>query len=465
MNYLVRLLGIGLFLTLSAGSVEAIDTVPLATSHYTQDAPASASPFLTWNNNLNAVYYQIEFFNRVPRNLSILEPSDSHSFFSDQVYTNAYNPKLTDFAARSIGRRPIYWRVRAMAIDHTPITSFSELELLYTDENIISLEAPVPNIEYNKGNGTILLYPVYSWVKNYGAENFEVEILDEPPENPNGTSPSEHRIDTLETRGGEIYDTLPRMSSRPFYWRVRGFAEDGVTPVGHYSDTQTFLTDPQAGWKVAIYGDSISHGGGHISFGPADWEYSYAFYLHFPTVNLSRSGDTSSSMVDRFDDDVLPFYPHYLLIMGGSNSLRGGVPADEVINDLKTLQMKCLKNGITPIFLTLPPINPENIKRAFDQDTVEDWQLQFAAVNAFIRENFLYIDIAAAMEEPEGILLTSYGMDGLHPDVEGKKIMANTINTAWPKRKNRQVVPEDYFLKSWILFVQIKKILWPFLPL
>jgi lysophospholipase L1-like esterase len=255
------------------------------------------------------------------------------------------------------------------------------------------------------------------------------------------------------------------MSSRPFYWRVRGIAADGITPVGHYSDAQTFLTDPQAGWKVAIYGDSISHGGGHISFGPADWEYSYAFYLRFPTINLSKSGDTSSSMVDRFDEDVLPFHPHYLLIMGGSNSLRGGVPANEVIDDLKTLQIKCQENNITPIFLTLPPINPENIKRAFDQDTVEDWQLQFAAVNAYIRGNFLYIDIAKAMEEPDGMLLTTYGLDGLHPDVEGKKIMADTINTAWSNRRNRQEISADCFLQSWKLFVRFKKTLLPFLPL
>ena len=51
--------------------------------------------------------------------------------------------------------------------------------------------------------------------------------------------------------------------------------------------------------KSQFFGDSISHGGGHLSFGPADWAYSYAYYLDFPTINLSCSGDTSETMVQR----------------------------------------------------------------------------------------------------------------------------------------------------------------------
>ena len=79
-------------------------------------------------------------------------------------------------------------------------------------------------------------------------------------------------------------------------------------------------------------------------FGPADWAYkSTLYHLNFPTINLSCSGDISETMVQRFDDDdVLPFHPQYLLIMGGTNSLCAGMPAKNVINDLKTIQEKML---------------------------------------------------------------------------------------------------------------------------
>jgi len=135
-------------------------------------------------------------------------------------------------------------------------------------------------------------------------------------------------------------------------------------------------------------------------------------------------------MLERFDQDVLPLHLQYLIIMGGTNSLRGGVSAKSVIDDLQAIKEKCEENGIMPIFLTLPPINPANIKRAFDQDTALDWQRQFAMVNAYIKSQ-KHIDIATKMTPDDGILPTSLALDGLHPDVVGKKIMANIINEEW----------------------------------
>ena len=35
--------------------------------------------------------------------------------------------------------------------------------------------------------------------------------------------------------------------------------------------------------------------GGHLSFSPVDYAYSYGHYLNFPVINLSQSGDTSEN--------------------------------------------------------------------------------------------------------------------------------------------------------------------------
>ena len=310
-----------------------------------------------------------------------------------------------------------------MDIDHNPITKFSALEKLYATNQSPQMNAPIPHVIYNEKNGTTLLYPVYSFIPNANATQFEIEVTDNIPENPNGTTPSKYRIYTKIITGGELYDEKPRIGT--FYWRVRGLDDEG-NPVGVYSDAQIFKNEPQDNWKIAIFGDSISHGGGHLSFGPADWAYSYAYYLDFPTINLSCSGDTSETMVQRFDDDVLPFHPQYLLIMGGTNSLRAGMPAENVINDLKTIQEKCYENNITPILLTLAPINPYNIKKVFNEETSEVWQYNLNLVNDFIRTQ-PHIDTAKALNSPP-ILPTEYAMDGLHGDVIAKKIYAQEIN-------------------------------------
>lgn len=163
-----------------------------------------------------------------------------------------------------------------------------------------------------------------------------------------------------------------------------------------------------------------------MSYGPNDLEYSYGHYLDFDTINLGDSGNTSHDMVERFERDVLPFHLKYLLIMGGSNSLRGGVPAEDVIADLKAIQQKCRDNGIVPILLTLPPINPYSIDKVFHEPTVDNWEEEFRKVNDFIRQE-PHIDTAAAFEE-DSVMPPDLALDGLHGDVEAKKRIAAVIN-------------------------------------
>ena len=395
-----------------------------AVSHYTEQHPASNAPLLEWTEDLNAVYYQLEVFGgSLPENLSAKEISPEHIFFTASVYTHAYQIDLRQAAPQYLGGKPLYWRVRSMDIDGNPTTDFSEPEPLYALDTPSPMNSPLPHTAYNGSNGTVLLYPVYSYVPNANAAQFEVEVTDQMPENPNGIEPSVHRVYSAAVTGGEHYDPYPRIGT--YYWRVRGLDDDG-RPVGVYSDAQMLRNEPSDKWQIAILGDSISHGGGHLSFGPADWAYSYAYYLDFPTINLSFSGDTSATTLERFDRDVLPFHPRYLLIMTGSNSLRAGVPADDVISDLKKLQLKCRRNGITPILLTLAPINPDNIKKVFDEGTADYWQDSFNEVNDFIRTQ-PHIDTAAALNSP-AVLPTYYAMDGLHGDVPAKKIYAKAIN-------------------------------------
>ena len=87
----------------------------------------------------------------------------------------------------------------------------------------------------------------------------------------------------------------------------------------------------------------------------------------------------------------------------------------------------CRENGITPVLLTLAPINPENIRKAFDEPTDRDWQESFRKVNAYIRTQ-PHIDVAAPFEAMGPELPTEMALDGLHGDVAMKQIMGQVIN-------------------------------------
>jgi len=400
---------------------------PVSTVHFPQQEPASIKPVLTWTKVEGAVAYEIEILTKPPDNPN-KSVSDSTCFFSTKkIYVTGFNADLSaDFNGESF-----YWRVRGLDVDGNPISRFSDAEKAYINRQQNAIQKPIPTSIFNKSTGATLLYPVYAWIPISGAEKYEVEILDGLPENPNGTAPSIHRIDSAIATGFDYYDEKPRISNKSFYWRVRGLDQIG-NPVGVYSDAGKFSVNPNSHFAVATYGDSITHGGGSISYSPADWEYSYQYYLDFPSVNLGKSGDTSQTMVGRFDDDVLPFHPQYLIILAGTNSLRGGAGAEDVIADLKALKLKCLINNIQPVFLTLPPINPDNIQKAFDQPTAPDWQKQIRLVNDFIRTQE-HIDVAREMKSTNGILSSKLAVDGLHLDIEGKKKIATAVNANWAR--------------------------------
>lgn len=396
--------------------------------HLSRQKTASVKPVLTWTKVEGAVAYELELLTKPPEN-SVKPTSYPTCFFSTKrIYVNGFNADLSKFQGKSF-----YWRVRGLDLDGQPIGPFSNAEEVSIDRQLDVIQKPVPTSIFNQSTGATLLYPVYAWIPIAGAEKYEVEILDDLPENPNGIAPSIHRIDSAIAVGFDYYDESPRISVKPFYWRVRGLDHAG-NPVGVYSDAGEFNVNPSIQVTVATYGDSITHGGGSVSYSPADWEYSYQHYLDFPTINLGKSGDTSETMVERFEQDVLPFRPHYLIILAGTNSLRGGVTAQDVIADLNVLKEKCLTNNIRPVFLTVPPINPDNIQKVFNEPTVPDWREQMRLVNDFIRTQ-VHIDVSHEMEYTNGILPTKLAVDGLHLDIEGKKKIAAAVNANWLRIK------------------------------
>ena len=159
-------------------------------------------------------------------------------------------------------------------------------------------------------------------------------------------------------------------------------------------------------------------------------EYNFSTYLDFPVINLGCSGDTSSTSLKRFDEDVLRFQPLNLIILTGSNSLRAEhISAEDVINDLKEIRRKCEEHDIRPVFLTLMPLNPKNIEAAFRTPTDPDWEEKMEEINRFIRKQEYYVDIEPYFFDPRHSGMDyRLSVDGLHPDLKGKMIIAEAIN-------------------------------------
>ncbi|MBC8014300.1 MAG: GDSL family lipase [Sporomusaceae bacterium] len=385
---------------------------------------------LQWKHAEDVVMYELEIAT-VPVRTN--EAASTQQTVYKTTNISAPGVELDLSLLKNFNLKNMYYRVRPMNLDKDPIGDFyAPVALSKGAFNPIK-----PKItSFLKKNHPAPLYPVYAWIPVLGAAGYEVEITNRLPENPNGIEASQYRVRSYAIEGGygfDCYDTHAYTEAGTYYWRVRAVDAENRA-VGTYSDAVSFKVRTGS-YKWAVFGDSITHGGGAVSNPPSDERFEYVSYLSFPVKNLGKSGDTAETMVDRFDTEVLPFKPQYLFILGGSNSIRGGVSGESVISSLQTIKEKCEQNNITPIFLTLPPINPERIQRVFNQPTAENWQEELGKVNDFIRNQPNAIETYSLLADENGILPVKYAEDGLHPDISGKKIMARSIQAFLKNRK------------------------------
>lgn len=374
---------------------------------------------LTWQEDPESVRYEVEIFRGLPDNLDRNEPVENHLYDNRRIYSNQV---LVDLSAFPPGEAPIYWRVRPIDADWQGMGPFSSPMEVRSTMKKVTRNAPYPHV-YRPGNGSTLLYPVYSYAGNPGAVKYEVEVTDQYPENRDGTKPSKYRVFSKVTTLSNVYDDNPRVGT--FYWRVRGMDENG-NPLGIWSLPEKVRTNPDEHFEVGIFGDSITQGGGHLYHSPADMAYSYVTYLDFPAVNMGRSGDTTEMMENRFDRDVLPFHVKYLLIMGGINDLRMGADPQKVIVHLEAIRKKCIEHHIVPILLTIVPINPENIQKYYGDVTYSGWKESVDTVNSWIRTE-PHIDTAAPFADYP-VMPGELAMDGIHGDWNAKQMIAGEIN-------------------------------------
>lgn len=401
---------------------------PIPIFHYTKKNPASLMPFLVWHVVPNAVCYEMEFLSAPPEIEGGISPSEKYHIASTtKIFTNGYQADLREMFYKY---KKIYWRVRALGLHHEPIGEFSNSELICVDETLTPPNCPLINdfdfINYKN----LPLYQAYNWIPINNAVQYEVEVLNHPPTVENDTEPSADSLWRQKTRDqSSIYDEYSRPFAGPYYWRVRALDAEN-NPIGTWSNSEKFVVeDFTGGVNTAILGDSVAHGGGAVSYSPRALEYAYSTYFDFPTLNISRSGDTSKTSLQRVYSDVLPFHPKNLIISTGINCLRDArISAESVIEDLTEIKNICLENDIRPIFLTLMPVNPENIFYVFRTETDENWHEKLVAINNFIRQQEFYIDIEPYFYDAAGNMSATFSIDGLHPDLRGKMLIGEIVN-------------------------------------
>lgn len=175
---------------------------------------------------------------------------------------------------------------------------------------------------------------------------------------------------------------------------------------------------------VVFFGDSITQ----------MWELGAYFSFRF--VNRGIGGDITSTMMRRFEADVLQLKPKAVVILAGINDLgavvneyiwgTAGRPEAELVTATakNLLQMARLANkkNIQPVLCSLLPTDLHYLptEQAAQRMTVE--------INTLLQKNAdvsTYVDYHAAFVAQDGLTLKEgLSYDGLHPHHEGYRVMA-----------------------------------------
>ncbi len=400
---------------------------PVSIYHYDKNNPASLMPFLVWHTVPNAVCYELELLDAPPEVEGGITLSTTHHLDSTRkIYTNGYQADLRSFADKP----ELYWRARALGLHHEPIGEFSKAEKIIFDATMPLPNCPLINNFDYMNYLTQPIYHVFDWIPLHYGVKYEVEMLTHPPEVENNIVASMDAVWRMVSEDvASCYDEYGRPYAGVYYWRVRALDENNQ-PIGSWSNSEKFIVeDYTKGVDVAVLGDSISHGGGALSYSPRALQYSYETYIDFPVINLSRSGDTSRMTLERFEHDVLPLKPRNLIISTGANCLRdASISAEDVISDLAGINKLCVQNDIRPIFLTLMPINPANLQNAFHTPTDPNWHAKLQLINDYIKRQEFFIDLEPYFYDANGTMDAGFSVDGIHPDLRGKMLIGELIS-------------------------------------
>lgn len=138
-------------------------------------------------------------------------------------------------------------------------------------------------------------------------------------------------------------------------------------------------------------------------------------------VNLGINGDTTRGMLGRFDRQVAPEEPGYVIILGGINDLFMGVPPESIMENLRGIYEKTLQIGATPIACTLTSV------LGFDTVIPLIRELNGMIEASCRREGIPLADLYSGTSDGERRLLEAYSSDGAHLNGEGYERMASII--------------------------------------
>ena len=154
-----------------------------------------------------------------------------------------------------------------------------------------------------------------------------------------------------------------------------------------------------------------------------------AFFADNNFVGRGISGQVSSQMLVRFQEDVINLHPKVVVICCGTNDIaqnNGPITLEHILHNIKSMCQLARANKIKPVVCSTLPA--KGFKWRPDMKPANDIIRLNEMIKAYVQENKIpYVDYHSALKDEENGLPRKYSKDGVHPNAQGYAVMESVI--------------------------------------
>lgn len=181
-------------------------------------------------------------------------------------------------------------------------------------------------------------------------------------------------------------------------------------------------------FRVVFLGNSIFEG----------WSVARPeFFQDKPYFNRGISGQVTAQMLLRFQEDVAQLLPDVLVLKAGINDIAenaGPYDQQRTLNNIKSIVQLAKANKIKVVLCSVLPAN-KFVWRPAIQPAEKVITLNAALKEYATKEGIFYLDLYPAVVDEQKGMKAIYANDGVHPTVDGYKVLEPLVEEAIKKVK------------------------------
>lgn len=192
---------------------------------------------------------------------------------------------------------------------------------------------------------------------------------------------------------------------------------------GRYAEANKTVKTPT---RVVFMGNSITDGW---------WGADSLFFKNNRFIGRGIGGQTTTQMLVRFRADVINLQPKAVVILAGTNDIaqnNGYIAPENILGNIISMAELAKVNNIDVVLCSILPAYEYGWRKGLEPAD------KIIALNKMIKayadqNNLTYVDYHSALKDERNGLPEKYSKDGVHPTMEGYKIMESMILKALEK--------------------------------